>query len=186
MPCFPYTASGWPPAKVDRRLLGELAKAAWETVRDLMSEAESLFRLKVLVLLKNKGLLSNERIELLESFRHSGFSVHNSVTVQPEDADGIERMARYLLHTPLSLDRLHFNQDQSTVAYRGKHQRRSFPGTSYDPLARSWENGLARLLMHIPQPRLHTIRYTGANPESRAPDDAPVSQMRSLRHRGGG
>ena len=83
--------------------------------------------------------------------------MHNSVTVQPDDVDGMERMARYLLHAPLNLDRMHFDQDHNTVAYRSKHQRRNSPGTLYDPL-----DFLARLLMHIPEPRLHTIRYTGA------------------------
>ena len=120
--------------------------------------AENLFRHKVLSLLKKKGLLSDQRIELLDSWRHSGFSVHNSVTVLPEDADGIERMARYLLHAPLNLDRLHFDQDSGTVAYRSKHRRRTNSlGTTYDPL-----DFLARLLMHVPEPRLHTVRYTGA------------------------
>ncbi len=109
----------------DRKLLGELSKVAWETVRDLMAEAagldgirpgmvtvvqtanddmtfnphihgiasrggwddrgrwipvpyvhtataENLFRPKVLSLLKKKGLLSDQRIELLDSWRHSG------------------------------------------------------------------------------------------------------------------
>ena len=84
--------------------------------------------------------------------------MHNSVTVLPEDADGIERMARYLLHAPLNLDRLHFDQDSGTVAYRSKHRRGTNSlGTTYDPL-----DFLARLLMHVPEPRLHTVRYTGA------------------------
>jgi len=41
--------------------------------------AEELFRHKVLGLLRRRGLLSEERIELLLSWRRSGFSVHNRV-----------------------------------------------------------------------------------------------------------
>ena len=56
--------------------------------------AELLFRSKVIAFLKAEGLLSNERIEMLHSWNHSGFSAHNDVTVQPEDHDQIERLAR--------------------------------------------------------------------------------------------
>ncbi|NIS82011.1 MAG: hypothetical protein GTO14_17790, partial [Anaerolineales bacterium] len=43
--------------------------------------AEKLFRHKIIHWLKNKGLLSDERIEILNAFRRSGFSVDCSVTV---------------------------------------------------------------------------------------------------------
>ena len=48
--------------------------------------AELLFRHKVLALLRKAGLVDEQRIALLLSWKHSGFSVHNSVTVRPEDA----------------------------------------------------------------------------------------------------
>ena len=54
--------------------------------------AEKLFRHKTLHFLKRKGLLSDERIELLNSFRNSGFSVDTSPTVWPQDSDGLERL----------------------------------------------------------------------------------------------
>ena len=53
--------------------------------------AEKLFAHKILHLLKNKGLLSDERIELLRSFRHSGFSLDTSPTVWPQDTQGLEK-----------------------------------------------------------------------------------------------
>ena len=91
------------------------------------------------------------------SWRFSGFSVHNSVTAGPDDPEGIERMARYLLHAPLSLDRMTFDEDTGHVGYRSKRNRSSrSEGESYDPL-----DFLARLLMHIPEPRRHLIRYLG-------------------------
>ena len=52
--------------------------------------AEKLFAHKILHLLKSKGLLSDERIELLCSFRRSGFSVDASPTVWPQDTQGLE------------------------------------------------------------------------------------------------
>ena len=59
--------------------------------------AERLFRHKVIAMLRDEGLLTEERIALLRSWRHSGFSAHNAVTVPPGDTGGIERLARYFV-----------------------------------------------------------------------------------------
>ena len=56
--------------------------------------AEKLFAHKIFRLLKSKGFLSDERIELLRSFRNSGFSVDTSPTVWPQDTQGLERLCR--------------------------------------------------------------------------------------------
>jgi hypothetical protein len=52
------------------------------------------------------GLLDEDRVRLLLSWRHTGFSVHNQVTVAPADGRAIETLARYCLRTPVSLTRL--------------------------------------------------------------------------------
>lgn len=65
--------------------------------------AELLYRDKVLAFLEQEGLISDERIQLLLSWKNTGFSVHNSVTVDLEDPKGTERLARYLMRPPLSL-----------------------------------------------------------------------------------
>ena len=84
------------------------------------SAAEKLFRHKIIRLLKSKDLLSDERIELLDSFRHSGFSVDASVTVCPQDTEGLERLCRYLLRCPLSLSRIHWTPGAKTLFYEAK------------------------------------------------------------------
>lgn len=56
--------------------------------------AEVLFRSKVVAFLREEELLSDERIEWLYFWSHSGFSAHNSVTVQSENHDDMERLAR--------------------------------------------------------------------------------------------
>jgi hypothetical protein len=66
--------------------------------------AELLFRHKVMRLLQDEGLLSEERTELLLSWRHTGFSVHNRVYVEPEDQPAVERLARYIMRPPISLE----------------------------------------------------------------------------------
>ena len=73
-----------------------------------------------------------------------------------DDAAGTERLARYLLRPPLSLERMSLDADGS-VLYRRKARGR-FGGsqTTFDAM-----DFLARLLMHIPQPKLHMVRYYG-------------------------
>ena len=83
--------------------------------------AERLFRAKVLAFLKAEGLLSEEREQLLLSWEHAtGFSVDSSVKVEPEDGPGLERLARYLLRPPVSLERMHWDPGSDEVAYRRK------------------------------------------------------------------
>ena len=63
--------------------------------------AERLFRGKVLAFLTREGLLSDERARFLMSWNHnSGFSVDDSVRIEPEDQKSMERMARYILRPP--------------------------------------------------------------------------------------
>jgi len=158
--------------------------------------AELLFRQKVLSMLADEGLLGPERLELLDSWKsgHTGFSAHNRVTVSADDSAGIERLARYLLRAPLALERL--DLDGAVARYRHKRARRR-DGEPFDR-----HELLARLLMHIPAPRLHLVRYYGhyssaarvrrresdaatersADPPTAVVDDTPpAAQRRRLR-----
>ncbi len=66
--------------------------------------AALVLRHKVFRLLQREGLLSEERTRLLLSWRHSGFSVHTSVTVPPDDRDGLDTTAAACLgELPLPL-----------------------------------------------------------------------------------
>lgn len=78
------------------------------------------------------------------------------MTVDPQDTVGSERLARYLLRPPLSLERM-ARTPEGTVLYRRKASDRfGRAETPFAPL-----DFLARLLMHMPPPRLHTVRYYG-------------------------
>jgi hypothetical protein len=60
----------------------------------------------VAALLRDEGFLTEERIELQLSWRHSGFSAHNAVRISAGDTASIERLARYLLRSPVALARI--------------------------------------------------------------------------------
>jgi hypothetical protein len=132
---------------------------AWVPVPYIDNDvAERLFRKKVLDFLTCEGLLSDERAQILMSWDHnSGFSVDDSVRVEPEDGRAMERMARYILRPPLSLERMQYSDGADKVVYarKGSNGR---PGSveRFDAL-----DFLARVIAHIPPPRIHLIRYLG-------------------------
>ena len=121
-----------------------------------------MFAHKILRLLKSKDLLSDERLQLLLSFRNSGFSVDTSPTVWPQDTQGLERLCRYLLRCPVSISRIHWTPGSRTLFYQSK-------GSHDDPLL-SHPKGesidifefIARVLTQIPEPRKHGVHYFGA------------------------
>ena len=111
--------------------------------------------------LQDEGLLSDERTGLLLSWRHTGFSVHNRVRVEPEDQPAVERLARYIMRPPISLERVQWG-GEGVVHYRAKggHDGRTLPAgdaaEAFDPA-----EFVARVIMHIPEPRRHLVRYYG-------------------------
>jgi hypothetical protein len=197
-----------------RELLGDLSRAAYETVKELMSAAageekgfrpgvvsvvqtfgdqanfhphvhalasrggwtdcgewvpvpyvdegaaEEVFRHKVLALLRRRGLLSEERIDLLLSWRRSGFSVHNRVYAHPGEGREFEALVRYMGRSPVSLKRLRFGPGSKEVVYtrKGGHDAAE-PGDDERIAA---EEFVARVLVQIPEPRRHLVRYYGA------------------------
>jgi len=120
--------------------------------------AELLFRKKVLELLKGEGLLSGEREQLLLSWQHqTGFWVDASVKVEPEDEASVQRLARYILRPPVSLERMAWDEGSDEVVYTGK-ARKGQPGVEARMDALDF---LARVIAYIPEPRQHTVRYYG-------------------------
>ena len=141
--------------------------------------AEKPFRHKVLALLRRRGLLSQERIELLNSWRRSGFTVHNRVFVHPRGGREFEALVRYMMRPPVSLARLHFTRlargrlraqggTRRHRTDRGREDRRDGVAAAAcfappQPLpAASADGSVARVLVHIPDRRRHLVRHYGA------------------------
>lgn len=101
--------------------------------------------------------MTEERIELLLSWRHSGFSAHNAAGIAAGDTASIERLARYLLRSPVALERMRRDPNTGEVHYQAKAD------SGLGPREHTFERNdfLARLLQHVPEPRLHQVRYYG-------------------------
>ncbi|MFC1595540.1 IS3 family transposase, partial [Gemmatimonadota bacterium] len=63
-----------------------------------------LFEAEVFRFLRKRELLSAERMELIRSWRHSGFNVYVGEAIGSGDRQTLEHVARYLLRAPVSLE----------------------------------------------------------------------------------
>ena len=120
------------------------------------SAAEQLFRHKVIRLLQRADLLDEDRTRLLLSWQHSGFSVHNAVTVPAGDGRALEALARYCMRNPVSLARLRWEPGSATATYLPRDGHDDEKAETLDAL-----DFLARLFAHVPDPRRHTVHYYG-------------------------
>ena len=194
-----------------RELLGDLCRAAWDTMREMLAgaaeeirpgmvavvqtfgervnfhphvhaiasrggwrkdgtwvpvahadpgAAEKVFRHHVLSFLRKRGLIDEERVQLLLSWRHSGFSVHNSVVVEPEDPAAVERLIRYVMRPPVALERLHYDEAAGVAEIRPRPGSNDEPGG--EPRERVDADELvARVIAQVPDPRRHLIHAYG-------------------------
>ena len=65
-------------------------------------DLELLFRHKVLSMLKKKGLITDRIIELISSWRHSGFNVYCGERIYPKSVRSMENLARYIIRASFS------------------------------------------------------------------------------------
>lgn len=79
---------------------------------EVLTEA---FRRGVLKLFVEKELLDPETAAGMLAWPHSGFSVHDGVWLDQDDAAAHERLARYCARCPVSLERLAYDAEAGTV-----------------------------------------------------------------------
>jgi hypothetical protein len=85
---------------------------------------------------------------------HSGFNCHRGNYLAADDSEARQRVARYLLHPPLSLERMTYDDETGEVTYRSDRQQRL---ERFAPL-----DFLARVASHIPDKGSQLVRYYGA------------------------
>jgi len=78
------------------------------------------FRPRFLNALQKQEILDGDMIERLISWDHnSGFSVHAGKPINGADREVIERQARYMSRTPLSVERIHYHADDHSLTVDG-------------------------------------------------------------------
>jgi len=118
---------------------------------------EELFRAKVINLLVEEKLLSPERVQVLYSWKHSGFNLHAGERVPPEAKADLEDLAQYILRNPFSVEKMTLESPGDLVIYRSRLNAKInrnfevFTATDF----------LAAITQHIPDKGAQMVRYYG-------------------------
>ena len=114
---------------------------------------EKLFIHKIFKMLLAKGFITNRIVELILSWRHTGFGVYCGDRIYPKDARSTENMARYIIRASFSQERMKYYPDEAKVTYKSKYGKDTKEFSSLE-----W---MAALVSHIPDRGGQTVRYFG-------------------------
>jgi len=122
-------------------------------------DLEIPFRCEVLYMLRREGKITNTVVDNMDSWHHSGFHVYCGNSILPDDEEGLEKLAKYIVRAPISQERMLYIPSAESingmaqVIYTGKNSKIDERFTALD-----W---LARLVTHIPNKGEQLVRYYG-------------------------
>ena len=116
-------------------------------------ELEEIFRHKVFKMLLSKGKITGDLVDMLMSWRHSGFNVFCGPRIQPGDEGVMENLARYIIRASFSQKRMNSVPEESKVIYQSKDGKQE---KAFDAL--EW---LAAMCSHVPNKGEQMVRYYG-------------------------
>ena len=116
-------------------------------------ELEKIFRHKVFKMMLSKGKITEERVNMFMTWRHSGFHVFSGPRIQPGEEEAIENLARYIIRASFSQERMTALPEQSRVIYQSKDGKKE---KVFDAL--EW---LAAMCSHVPNKGEQMVRYYG-------------------------
>lgn len=116
-------------------------------------DLENTFRHKVFKMLLSKGKITEDLVQMLLGWRHSGFNVFCGPKIQPGEEKAMENLARYIIRASFSQERMTYFPEDSKVIYRSKdgNQEKVFD-------ALEW---LAAMCSHVPNKGEQMVRYYG-------------------------
>jgi hypothetical protein len=125
-------------------------------IKDTASLTEC-FRRRVVGYFVEKGLINKDFARKLLAWKHSGFSVDNSVLIAADDHKAREALSQYIARHPVSLKKIIYVPAQGKVIYRTRYN--SYFGENIKLLTAV--EFIALLTAHIPDKHKHLIRYYG-------------------------
>ena len=133
--------------------------------------AIDIWRDKVFDLLLDEKKIDPDTVSGMKEWKNSGFSVDNSVIIEAEDKEGMQRLVEYISRCPFSLTRMISTTKEGDILYRASNpQCVPFPIAGDHELTagnpRNFEvfkplDFLANVTQHIPDKGEHQIRYYG-------------------------
>ena len=67
-----------------------------------------------------KPLITQELVNMLLSWRHSGFNVFCGPRIHPREEEAMENLARYIIRASFSQERMSYVPEESKVIYQSK------------------------------------------------------------------
>ena len=121
---------------------------------------EELFRARVITFLVDKGLLPPERANMLRGWVHSGFNIHRSRRVLPDEREDIERLAQYIIRNTFAVEKMQVSPPNranpaGSVLYRSAMNpkiQRNFE--VFSPC-----DFIGAITQHIPDKSFQLVRY---------------------------
>jgi hypothetical protein len=114
-----------------------------------------VFRRRVIKLLAGRELLSQNFARNLLSWKHSGFSIDNSVRILDQSSQ--KSLAEYIARPPISLKKIRYEPFKGKVLFHTTYSKYFKQNAHlFDAL-----DFLAELIQHIPPKRLQLIRRYG-------------------------
>ena len=104
-------------------------------------------------MLLSKGKITEELIDMLMTWHHSGFNVFCGPRIQPGEQQSMENLARYIIRASFSQERMTYIPEESKVIYQSKNGKEE---KVFDALA--W---LAAMCFHVPNKGEQVVRYYG-------------------------
>ena len=118
-----------------------------------LKDLEEIFRHKVFKMLLSKGKITQDLVNMLMSWRRSGFNVYCGPRIQPGDEQAMENIARYIIRASFSQERMSYIPEESKVVYESKDGKEE---KVFDAL--EW---LAAMCSHVPNKGEQMVRYCG-------------------------
>ena len=78
-------------------------------------------------MLLSKRKITQDLINMVVSWRHSGFNVFCGPRLHPAEEDAIENLARYILRASFSQERMTYLAEKSMVIYQSKDAKKKRP-----------------------------------------------------------
>ena len=104
-------------------------------------------------MLFSKGKVTEDLVNMLLSWRHSGFNVFCGPRILPGKEQAIENLARYIIRASFSQERMTYVFEESKVFYQSKDGKKE---RVFDAL--EW---LAAMCSHVPNKGEQMVRYYG-------------------------
>jgi hypothetical protein len=121
--------------------------------RFIPRDPEKLFRYKVFKMLLSRKKITEDLIDMMMSWRHSGFNVYCGPRIQPGEEEAIEKLAWYIIGASFSQGRMTYIPEESKVPYRSKDGKKE---NVFDAL--EW---VAAMCSHVPNKGEQMVRYYG-------------------------